>query len=403
MKHLNRDTIAVLIAAMLSIGLIAGISVMTNSVDPYAFMSDIRYYIDMAEHGFSTVGASPFAYRYVTTLIVHGLVGLLGVSIEGGFRIVAYIGAFLQLVGVFLFTRWFTRSTKGAYVALLVTAFSLFNVKYLFFDVYRPDHLAYALILLQTYLAFKRKFVPLLLVTLVASQIREFNLIPLIAYLFAFWRDRERSIVLREAAVSVIGILLAIGLPRILIPVAENYQFADFSLVGLLRVLLAPLVLVRDVNFLYTVVAYLLPVLLLARLGDMKAVLQALSLEVRYFLAAYVGLVLAFSFVGGTDFFRFATFLFMPQAILLGLLVPRARVAEIVFMILVVFVFNRIWLPFPSRSYIDLYGGYSTRFDTTSIMRLLECAGLLLLGLLVKRVYHPTGLGSRLAENDLHE
>ena len=113
-------------------------------------------------------------------------------STEAGFRGLAYFGAALQLLGVFLFTHWLTRSAKGALIALLVTAFSLFNVKFLLFDVYRPDHLAYALILLQTYFALEDRFWPLLFSTILACQFREFNLIPLVAYLFALLAVRAR-------------------------------------------------------------------------------------------------------------------------------------------------------------------------------------------------------------------
>ncbi len=406
MKRVSNRALAALGAAVLSVALVVAIYLLTNSVDTSAFTSDFMYYIAMAKDGFSAPGASPFAYRYVTTLIVHLLIGGLGLSVEQGFRVVALAGAFLQLFGVFLFTNWFTNSIKGAYLALLVTAFSLYNVKFLFFDVYRPDHLAYALILLQTYLAFKRKFVPLLVVTLIASQVREFNLIPLIAYLVAFWRGRDRSIVMREVGVSVVGIVAAVALPRILIPVAQNFQFADLSVDGILRVLIAPLVLSRDVNYLYTLVAYLLPLLMLARLSDINAVLRSLSAEARYFLATYVGLVLVFSFLGGTDFYRFATFLFMPQAILLGFLVPRTRTLDTAVMLAGVLIFNRIWMPFPSGSaqggsYVDLYGGYATRFNMSSVLRLLECAGFIALGAVVRRYGHPASLGPRFASNDL--
>ncbi len=407
MKRSNSDVLGILLAAALSMALVIAISLLTNSVDIKAFTADFLYYIDMAKYGFAKAGASPFAYRYPTTLIVHALVGALGISIEAGFRTVAYVGAFLQLFGIFLFTKWFTRSVKGAFVALLVTAFSLYNVKYLFFDVYRPDHLAYALILLQTYLAFRRKFVPLLLVTIVASQVREFNLIPLVAYIVAFLPQEKRSTAMVKGSISVGAILLAIALPRLLIPVTQSFQFVDLSRDGLLRALLAPLILTRDLNFLYTTIAYLLPTLMLARLQDVRAVLRSLPRELRYFLAVYVGLVLAFSFLGGTDFFRFATFLFLPQAIVLGFLVPRTRLLPLAVMMLAVFLFNRIWMPFPTPdtglAYMDLYGGYSTAFNIWSVLRVLECAGLLLIGFLVRRLHRPAGYGQPLAANDYRE
>src|SRR5512140_3273744 len=133
MKRWNPDAIAMLVAALLSAVIVVGISLLTNRVDVSAYTSDFTYYIRMAQNGFAKPGASPFAYRYLTPLIVHGLVSWQGISVEAGFRSIAYIGAVLQLVGVFLFTKWFTGSIKGAFVALLVTAFSLYNLKYLFF------------------------------------------------------------------------------------------------------------------------------------------------------------------------------------------------------------------------------------------------------------------------------
>jgi hypothetical protein len=400
MKTADSKVFATVGAAALSVALIVGIDVFTNSVDTQAFTSDFLYYMAMARDGFHTAGASPFAYRYVTPMIVHELSSLLGVSIYAGFRSIAYVGAFCQLFGVFLFTNWFTHSIKGAYVALVVTASSLFNVKFLFFDVYRPDHLAYALILLQTYLAFRRKFVPLLLVTMVASQIREFNIIPLIAYLVSFLRDSNRSTVFKQVAFSVLGLAAAVGLPRLLIPVAENFQFADLSIDGLLRVLIAPLVLSRDANFVYTLIAYLLPVLMVAGLTEIRSVLAALAVEVRYFLFIYSGLVLAFCFLGGTDFSRFVTYFFMPQALMLGFLVPRRPRLDVAVMLVCTFLFNRIWLPFPSgpgESYVDLYGGYSTRFNLASILRALECIAFIVLGVGLRRLHRSGGPQAKLA------
>ncbi len=406
MKRPSIQVIATAEAAALALALVFAIARFTNPLDTQSVNWDFRYYIAMARDVFHTAGTSPFAYRYVTTLIVHALIGLPGISIEQGFRIVAYVGAFLQLFGVFLFTQWFTRSTKGAFIALLVTAFSLFNVKYLFFDVYRPDHLAYALILLQTYLAFKRKFLPLLLVTLIASHVREFKVIPLIAYLAEFLREKDRPAVLREASISAVGLVLAVGLPRLLIPVVNNFQFVDLTPNGILRVLIAPLVLSRDANYLYTLIAYLLPILMLASLTEVRAVLKSLSVEVRNYLVVYTGLVLIFSFLGGTDFFRFTTFLFLPQAIILGFLVPRARTLEIVVMGLGVLGFNRIWMQFPVASqggdYVDLYGGYATRFNEASVLRLLECLALIGVGVLVRRFRHAAELDSQVAAHDLH-
>ncbi|MBK9778876.1 MAG: hypothetical protein IPP55_02320 [Anaerolineales bacterium] len=142
---MNRKEI--ITVSLVSIAVILLLDLLTNSLDTTRNVWDFVYYISMAKDGLNAEPlASPFAYRF----LIPGLVNLLsrtGLSIESGFKLIAYIGAFTQLTGIFLFVRWLGRSSRGAWIALLVTAFSLFNVKFLIFDPFRPDHLAYALIL----------------------------------------------------------------------------------------------------------------------------------------------------------------------------------------------------------------------------------------------------------------
>ena len=258
----TRDILRVVfISAIIAFGL----DLVTNSVDTKKYAWDFVYYIAMAKDGFHAQPmASPFAYRYLTPLIVNGITRIFSLSIENGFHVVAYFGAIAQLTGVFFFTNWMTKSRKGAYLAVLVTAFSLFNVKFLLFDIYRPDHLAYALILLQTYFAFEKKFLPLLVTTLIASQIREFNIIPLVAYLIASWHSQEHPIFIRDIFFSALFMIPAIILPRVFIPVTENYQIVNLSQNGILTALLLPLVPTVDINFIFSLLAYLLPLLFIA-------------------------------------------------------------------------------------------------------------------------------------------
>lgn len=375
-------------AALLAIILILALDALTNSIDIEKFNWDFQYYIAIARDGFDAQPlVSPFAYRYATPLIVKGLTWL-GFSIEGGFRLLAYLGAFLQLVGVFAFTSWFSRSRKAAFLALLVTGFSLFHVKFLLFDVFRPDHFAYAFILLTTWLAFERRFVPLLLVTLAASQFREFTVLPLVAYLCSFaWMNPNRRAFHVQAALSALGLALVIGLPRLLLPVTEDVQFVNFAGDGLLRGLLAPFIALRDINFLYSIFSYLLPLLMIASLPQIQAAFRSLKLEVMRFLLVYTGLVLLLSFFGGTDFPRFATFLFLPQIILIGKLSDRVRNRALVFMLAGVAVFNLLWLPVPldnMREYRDFYGGYHTQVTTVTIWRIVEMISFLMLGWLAR-------------------
>ena len=201
----------VLWVVFISAVIVFGLDLVTNSVDTKKYAWDFVYYIAMAKDGFHAQPmASPFAYRYLTPLIVNGITRISSISIENGFLVLAYFGAITQLTGIFFFTNWLTKSRKGAYLAMLVTAFSLFNVKFLLFDIYRPDHLAYALILLQTYFAFEKKFLPLLVTTIIASQIREFNIIPLVAYLIANWQSEERHTNIKHLLGSALFLFPAI-------------------------------------------------------------------------------------------------------------------------------------------------------------------------------------------------
>ena len=374
---------------LLSTGIVLGLDLLTNVVDTKKYAWDFLYYIAMAKDGFKAQPmASPFAYRYLTPLLVNGVSRISSLSIENGFHVIAYLGAITQLAGIFFFTNWLTRSRKGAYLAMLVTALSLFNVKFLLFDIFRPDHLAYALILLQTYFAFEKKFLPLLITTIIASQIREFNIIPLVAYLIASWYSEEHSTVIKRILFSAIFMLPAIILPRVLIPVTENYQIVGLSQDGMLTALLLPLIPTVDINFVFSILAYFLPLLFIADLKTIKETMSHLPDDQRRYLYAYTILVLILSFFGGTDFFRFTTFLFLPQIILIGIIAPQRSNIQIGAMLAVTFIFNRIWLPFPiwnKDQYLDFYGGFSLRLNKWTLYRSLEWIGFILLGVLLRK------------------
>jgi hypothetical protein len=382
-------------ATVVALFLVAVIDLLTNSIDTDRFSWDFRYYAAMAEHGLNGPLASPFAYRYLIPLLVRGLSLATGLSIGAGFTLIAYLGAFSQLLGVFLFTRWYTRSVRGAWLAMFVVAFSLFNVKFLIFDPFRPDHLAYPLILLQAYFALSGRFVPLVVATMIGSQIREFNVVPLVAYLYASVRGAgapstpaERRRTIMELAISIGALGAALVLPRVLIPIVEDFQFASFSRDGVLRPLLAPFILARDANFIYSIAAYMLPVLALAGPREILQRAGSIARRDRIFFGTYVVLVVALSFLGGVDFFRFSTYLLLPQIVLLGLLTEKAPAARLGIMLASVFAFNRVWLPFPMSdqgAYLDFYGGFGTRFNDASVWRIAELIVLIGIGMLSRR------------------
>ena len=363
------------------------LEILTNSLNTQKNAWDFVYYLSMAKDGFhASPMASPFAYRYLTPLLVHVLF-LAGIPINIGFSLLAYLGGITQLTGIFFFVKWLTHSSRGAYLAMSITALSLFNIKFLLFDIYRPDHLAYGLILLQTYFAFKKNFFPLLVMTAIASQIREFNIIPLAAYLFMELRTEDRRGLIQQITLSTICLAPAIILPRLLIPVTENYQIIGLSSDAIITTLILPFLPSVDVNFIFSIAAYFLPLLFIADLKTIKTTFQSLPEDQRRYLAAYTALVLFLSFLGGTDFNRFATFLFLPQIILIGLLTPSITNPQIGFMLASTFIFNRIWAYFPDwdvEKYRDFYGGFSLRLNMSTAYRILEYIGFLAFGHFVR-------------------
>jgi hypothetical protein len=377
------------LSALGALLLIFTLDALTNRIDVTRFQWDFRYYIAMAQDGLNTpLLASPFVYRYATPLLVRMLIGL-GLSIEGGFTIIAYLGAFLQLMGIFIFIGWLTGSRKAAWVTMLVTGLSLFHVKFLLFDVFRPDHLAYAFILLTTWLAAQRRFTPLLIVTLIASQFREFTIVPLIAYLFSFARtEPDRRQFYLQAGLSILGLTLALGLPRLILPIEADFQFISLTPEGILRGILAPFILTRDINFIYTLLSYLMPLWIAASIPQVQSAYRALSLDWRRFLAVYTGLVLLLSFFGGTDFPRFTTFLFIPQIILLGGLTDKTHNLVLTFMLAATAFFNLLWLPVPMDSmeiYRDFYGGYNGQVTLVTFWRILEMLVFVLFGWILRK------------------
>ena len=387
---------AVAVAALL----VAVLDGLTNSLDIARFSWDFRYYIDMARRGLVSPLASPFAYRYLTPLFVRMISLGLQVPVEAVFGYVARAAAVTQLVSVFALARWYSHSNRGAWAAMLVTACSLYHVKFLLFDTFRPDHLAYPLILLQVYLAMTGRFWPLLMVTLIACQVREFNAIPLVAYVAASMlamrqpeHHARRHEAIQQALIATFGLAFALALPRLLIPIAEDFQFVSVTRDGLLRAALAPLILARDANFLYSLVAYFLPVLMLASPRQVGLVLSEAHPWDRAFLGVYCALVLVFSFLGGTDFYRFSSYLIpITELLAIAKIADRSTLLQTLFVLAVVFVFNRIWLPFPSTDldhYLDFYGASGTRFSLASMLRVGELALCLAAGFLMRRALWP--------------
>jgi hypothetical protein len=378
--------------------LVAAIDWLTNDLNTAAFSWDFRYYIDMATRGLEPPLASPFAYRYVTPLLVHLMSLGLHTRVQSGFYILARVFAVAQLVGVFVLAYRHGKSERGAWVAMFVVAFSLFQVKYLLYDPFRPDVLAYPLLLLQVNFALDRKFWPLFIATLLGCQIREFNAIPLLAYGFVLLSEAPtkkpaaRRAALLQAGSAGVALAAAMIIPRLLIPVAEDFQFVGFSRDGILRGVLAPFILSRDANFLYALIAYALPLFMLAGPRALARLARSATRSEQVFFGTYSGMVLAGGFFGGTDFQRFMTYLLPASALMTSRLVDESTDLHLMAILAAVFVFNRIWLPFPGTdlgSYLDFFSGFGTRFNMISVLRFAEWTLLVALGLGLRRALSP--------------
>jgi len=338
----------------------------------------------MAELGFAPeLRISPFIYRYAAPFLVGITHQFTDLSIYKSFKVITYVGAIAELLGVFLLVRHLTKSEKSAYIGMLSVAFSLYNLKYPLYDVYRPDILAYPIILVGTWLAFKDYFFPLLLTTMIGLQFREFVIAPLLAYLATKLQGERSKTLIRNVAISTTGLFIAIGIPRLLIPVMEHAEAVQLSPKAFGQVVQLLSLWPRNINIVYIFLAYFLPCLILYRRHQLKNALEEIPVEQIRYLAYYSGTVFLLLVIGGTDIDRFATYFFLPLAVLTGLLAKNQSVIKILLVLTLQIIFNRIWLPFPVWDFeliINFYGGWSNVINTASIWRFAELIALAVLG-----------------------
>jgi len=270
-------------------------------------------------------------------------------------------------------------------VPVLAIALSLYNVRFLLFDVARPDHLAYPLMVVAMLAVFERRIVLALIVSCVGLFVREFLAIPLAlliaALLWDFWRTRDRS---RLAWAGVVMLVTAacILVPRLVIPISVSGQYLDpfnQSSADLLETLVrTPLSRRRWFNLLFNVASYTLPLWLLLTPARLRSLWRGLA-GYRAALALYVALVLALAMYGGTDLWRCTTFLFVPLVIALAI-VLRESVSwvETAYMLGAVAYYNKLHLEIPNEigAYLDFYGGYDIRINEATLARVIQLAAL---------------------------
>lgn len=395
--------------------LVMALGQITNTLDTARYYWDFALYYDMAEHGLAGNDnlIAPFAYRFATPLLAGGIARILPVdhtlavsaSSEGGvfytstypgFVVIAYSAAIAQLVGVWALARYFGARGWRAMVPVLAIALSLYNVRFLLFDVARPDHLAYPLMVVAMLAVFERRIALALVVSCAGLFVREFLAIPpailTVMLLWDYWQTRRPSR-LAWAGLTVLMTAACILLPRLLIPIRISGQYLDplnQSRDDLLTTLVqTPLSRRRWFNLLFNLASYTLPLWLLLTPGRLRAMWRGLAGH-RATLGLYSALVLGLTLYGGTDTWRFVTFLFVPLVIALAV-VLRGEVpwVEVVYMLGAVAFYNKLHLEIPNEigAYLDFYAGYDIRVNEATVARVtqmiaLGAGALLLRGLL---------------------
>jgi len=367
---------------LISLLLVIGIDLVTNDLNTERYFWDFAFYFDMADHGL--VGNdhlwAPLAYRPATPLLAGALSDIFSLSTVSGFKVIAYIGAVAQLTLVFALANHVRADFWRGLALVTVVALSLYNVKFLLFDVSRPDHLAYPLMILAMLALFRRRWALCLAVCCAGLLVREFLIIPAVIMLVVLAQDyrqtRTRSTLWIIAAAGILISLFVIA-PRLLIPVQGSGQMVDpFNRADWASELIHAITSQRRiVNVLFNLISYTLPILLLITPQRLKIVWARLD-GFRLIIGLYTALVLIFTLYGGTDLWRFTTYLFIPQVIILTRLLDVVPLVEIPYMLLFVALYNKIGCAIPNvlDPYLDFYGGYATRVNAVTLLRLFEIA-----------------------------
>lgn len=353
---------------LLAAALVIGLDAVTNSLDISRYAWDFIHYIDMAEHGVAGNPdlVAPYAYRPIPSLLAGAFAEITGRSVHLGFRMIAWAGLWAELVLTFALARQFTRHFWGALAVMLIVSVSTFNVRFYVFDPFRPDPLAFPLLLLGLIgLVCRRDSrawdIVIMATAIIGAGIREFTLIPallLAARLAADgWRTR-RPLEFAELAAVLLITGAALLVPRLLIPVVRVDSYLDRIEGGLFGALTDWR---RDLNIIFALLITGLPlctVLTAGRIRRLQAILRPLHLE----LGLYALLVIGLTLVGGSDLPRFTAYLIGLVIIALAALIEDGlRPIEIGYTLFATAIFQRPLTPVPMES-VEAYQNWHITF-----------------------------------------
>lgn len=417
----KRSSLVFAVAILIASLVVVLVDLLTNSMAP---RWDMAYYVDMARNGI--IGnhhlVAPFAYRPGAPGIIHAIARVLHVDAELAFRACARVMSVAFLVACFYFARSIGASFGSATVCSLALALNFEIVKWTVFAGTMVDIYAYPLILLAFWLILRKRFYACLFVSALGLFFKEFLLLPILTQTTALMLknrskregseacgDREQwpTGLIRPLTITFLALLVCFFLPRLLIHVVRTFQDIDpiNQPSSLRRLYLYPASLRRDFNIVFAYLAWWLPTLVLINPKRLRLLWDYLR---PYRLICYLYLAFHFLLVmyGGTNLAIFATYSLPVELMVLVTLLDKGAVQlwEKILMVVVVVLFNRIWMQIPLpdvnvHAYLDFYGGYHMLVTKRSIFRMVELlayvGGFWALRALITRTSHTRILAAQ--------
>ena len=378
-----------LIGLLMSVLLVRFIGIFTNTIAPA--WDGIIYYV-MAQYGVINNPhlVAPFAYRPAVPIMVRLLSMYLKIKCVDLFGIFAQMSAITFVLFTFLFAKRYGAGFINSLIIMLVVAFSFYHVKFPIFLYSMVDVETYPIMLLSMWALLRKKLALCVAISCVGLFFKEFLVIPaiiaIVSWYMIYKRSHSRKYLL-WIILAWIGIMASIAIPRYLIPVRASIQFIDLTNEpGSLKFLIqCPLDIKREFNIFFSVMAYWLPTILLLTRSRLKHLWDELD-EHRLMLFLYLALIFILTMYGGSNIPIFISYSFFAQLIVLSILLKYdVNRAEIAYMLVAVFFFNRILWHIPPgmsdlENYLDFYGGYFSRVNASSLNRLMELAAFIVLG-----------------------
>ena len=361
---------------------------------------------------------SPCAYRFVSPMLAGGVARADGVAIGEGFFIVSMAASVALL--------WLTcylpvrvgASFAGGLIAMTVIALSIGHLKNNLYFNNSMEGVTQVLMIGWCLAMFARRWITATILCVVGLCTRELFLIPsalLCSQLaFAWWQTRScatgsasastldtfsavkashipsiwRDPTLYRLAAAAILTAAAFLLPRLLIPVAATIQLIDplYDANWFSKLLQVPLNWKRDLNLMIGIASYSLPVLLLMTRERWRLTWQRLR-PFQTAGVAYCGLWLLLTLWGGTDLYRYVTYLFLPLTFILAAMFAdhrsTPRFAEIILALVATAIHNKIFSHIPAIAdnvdiYLDFWPAFEDRLNVAAGLRLAQIAGFLL-------------------------